>query len=164
MKKERSKFQRYPLKGHIVKRSSLYQSAPQSARLRALCGCGSGRIFKKCCYRSDHRIFNLTRYIEKLKNVKLKMNDLVFRRFLDEYIQVPEIQEATDKLSDQLYLPTFQQVINEVKQGTTSYDTPEQVIASTVQFEALSIDYILHGHKKPIFQEYLQFRQYLQGF
>ncbi|MHA1491322.1 MAG: hypothetical protein ACTSRI_16930 [Promethearchaeota archaeon] len=161
MKKEGYKFQKFqksPSNIKMGKNSSVIrQSSQQPAQLRALCGCGSGRIFKECCYRSDHRTFNLTRYIEKLKSIKLRMNDLVFKRFLGEYVQVPEIQEVVDEISDQLCIPTFQQAINVVKWDIPFHETPEDITASAIQFETLSIDRTLPGHKLPIIQEYLRF-------
>ncbi len=129
----------------------------ESGRYWEKCSCGSGLLFSKCCYRSDHRIFNLARYIDKLKNFKLKMHDLVLVRFLDEYKNIPEIGDIVDKLSDDLKISRFNQILNDISSGQVKTETSNEKLASAIRFETLAVDRTLPGHDNPIFQEFLKF-------
>ncbi|TFG18734.1 MAG: hypothetical protein EU529_17120 [Promethearchaeota archaeon] len=125
----------------------------KSYRYSEKCGCGSDLIFGKCCYRSDHRIFNLSRYIEKLKNIKLKLNDSILGKFLEDYGTNSEICDIADKLSDDLKIPRFNQIISDIINGWVRIDSSTENFASAIRFEALAIDWTLPGHDKPIIQE-----------
>ena len=156
MRKKGYKFTRHPLidSNNDHNKTGLKHEKP--ARNWENCGCGSGIIFGECCYRSDHRIFNLTRYLDKLKNIKLKMHDLVLDRFLEDYETNPEICDIADKLSDDLNVPRFNQLVNDVLCGHPRIETPNEILASAIRFEALSVDWTLPGYKKPLFREFLQ--------
>ncbi len=156
MKKKGYKFQKYQLNGKSSDGLKSSLMVRKSTHLDSPCGCGSGRIFKKCCYRSDHRIFNIVRYFDKLKNLKLRMHDFILSRFLqDEYFQDSDIQYLVDELSDKMRIPRFSQIFYEIKNGMDLSKKPEDIIPSAIHFETLIIDRVLPGHELPVFQEYL---------
>ena len=152
-------------KGYKFTRNSLIKNNKkldryESGRYWEKCSCGSGLFFSKCCYRSDHRLFNLTRYVDKLKNIKLKMHDLVLARFLDEYKNIPEIGDIVDKLSDDLKIVRFNQIPNEILNGQVKTESSNEILAFAIWFETLAVDRTLPGHDKPIFQEFLKLYLY----
>ncbi len=157
MRRKGNKFTRDPLIKNSKKHDKINLDQYKSGRYWEKCGCGSDIIFSKCCYRSDHRIFNLTRYLDKLKNIKLKMHDLVLARFLDDYKNIPEIGDIADKLSADLKIPRFNQIINDILNGQVKTETSNERLASAIRFETLAVDRTLPGHNRPIFQESLQF-------
>jgi len=156
MTRKGNKFSRYSSK-NIKNQNKKNLESQQSYRYKEKCGCGSGLIFGKCCYRSDHRVFNLSSYLDKLKNIKLKLHDKVLIRFLEDYKKIPEIRDFTDNLSDELMIPRFSQIISDILNGREMIETTGDTFASAIRFEALTIDWTLPRHEKPIFQEELQF-------
>ncbi len=127
----------------------------QNDRGHETCECGSGRLFKDCCYRPDHRIFHLDRHFEKLKNIKLRMNDIVAQRLLEEYMEKSEIQDIADKMSDQMQIPDIRQEIERKSRYEEEAEDPNSIIASAIRLESLTVDLVLPGHKKPLIQECL---------
>jgi len=157
MRRKGNKFTRNSSINNNNKKNNINLNQFESGRYWEKCSCGSGLLFSKCCYRPDHRIFNLTRYIDKLKNIKLKMHDLVLIRFLDDYKNIPEIGVITDNLSDDLKIPRFNQILNDLSSGQVKIESPNEILASAIRFETLAVDRTLPGHVKPIYQEFLQF-------
>jgi len=147
-----NKFTRYSSKAD-KDRNKKNLEQQKSYRYSEKCGCGSGLIFGKCCYRSDHRIFNLSHYMEKLKNIKLKINDSIIKRLAEEYLTNSEICDIADKLSDDLKLPRFDQIIIDYFDGWEWVDTSTENFRSAIRFEALAIDRTLPGHDKPLIEE-----------
>ncbi|MBD3255477.1 MAG: hypothetical protein GF383_10310 [Candidatus Lokiarchaeota archaeon] len=154
MNRKGNKFSRYNSK---EKNISEKNKKKYSSRYYEPCGCGSGRIFGKCCYRSDHRIFNLERYLSKLKNIKLKMHDLVLAKFLELYEEIPEIREITDSLSDYLRIPSFNNIVNDILMKIEYFETSADRAASAIRCEALTIDWTLPKQDKPLLQDALRF-------
>jgi len=152
-----NKFTRYPLIKDTKNGNKVNLEQQKLIKYREKCDCGSGKIFGKCCYRSDHRIFNLNRYLEKLKNIKLKMHDLVLARFIEDYKNIPEIREIADNLSDDLNIYRFNQINNDIINRWVKPEKSDESFRSAIRFEALTIDWTLPGHDRKIFQESLQF-------
>ncbi len=156
MQRKGNKFSRNkPKKADI--QSKKKNSIQTSPRLKEKCGCGSGKSFENCCFRSDHKRFNLSKYLLKLKDIKLKMQDLVISRLIEEYQNNPELREIADNLSYNLNLPIFQQIIDDIKNKIDIVETKGDVFMSAIRFEALTIDWTLPGQNRPFFQEALQF-------
>lgn len=152
MRRKGNKFTRYSSKNN-KNQDKKNLERQNSYRYSEKCGCGSGLIFGKCCYRSDHRIYNLSRYFEKLKNIKLKINNFIQGKLLENYRTNPEICDIADKLSDDLKIPRFSQSISDILNGWERVDSSTENFASAIRLEALTIDWTLPGHNKPIFQE-----------
>ncbi len=121
------------------------------------CRCGSGKIFVECCFRSDHRVFNLRGYLEELKDIKISINNYVYRRFLQEYETNREIRDFSDKVSRQLKMMTVQAYINQFKQGIEFRETDKDRATSAVHFETSCVDYTPKSIEKPLFKEALMF-------
>ncbi len=157
MRKKGNKYNRYPPnKGGKGQQKNQIEHL-KSKNYGEKCGCGNDLIFDKCCYREDHRVFKLAHYLDKLKNIKLKVNEIVQRRFLHDYKNNKKIRKITDKLSDDMKIRRVSQLINEVLSGHVVEETASERVASSIHFETLALDLTLPGHEKPIFQEYLRF-------
>ncbi|MGQ4874794.1 MAG: hypothetical protein ACP6IY_12060 [Promethearchaeia archaeon] len=113
-----------------------------------LCECGSGKPFLSCCFRSDHRYFNLEKYLEKLKEIKNRLLYYTIQRLQNDYENFKNLREICNNLMNSFGIS---------KLGKDWTLSEGNLQAEIFFLETLLIDKIIPGSSMPLFQKYLQY-------
>jgi hypothetical protein len=136
--------------------------APVRRTLNEPCGCGSGKPFKACCYRTDHQRFDLRNYMASYKNAMNRLRSAVQVKILAAYSRgEPDLRTAMDVLARKLQLQEPEKFIEEngVSPDFFRHDVsaPEDEFMSKVlYFEEIAFQYHMPGHQQPLFHELSQ--------
>ncbi len=124
------------------------------------CGCGSGKSFQTCCYRPEHCSFRLDKYLDQLKEIKVKMTRHLHCKLLTMYCNGnPSIQDAANSLSRAMKIPTIAQTMQDHRSGMHPTQDSTQNrgwgrFVDAMFVESLIIDQRLGGYPQPLIKAY----------